>query len=168
MLNNRILFLLLFSFLLFGCNQNKIIVVDPPVPYGEMYIYENTATTTISSSGKWHNITANVISGQLTGFVGGGGLIAEIGGIYKGDYSLSFIGVADTDFDFTIGINGYNLTNCHSRTGSGATGQKGNTGGSCMFSLSKDDNVTLMVLNLDNTNNIIAEEANLNLLKIGD
>lgn len=137
--------------------------------YGEMFIENNTVTTTITTQGIFTNITNGAKVGVLKQFTySDGKLTAQVPGLYETDYSLSFEDGNNIEFETAIGINSLNQTNCHTSRKLTVGGDLGNVATSCFIRLVSNDVVTFMVRNVVGTNDLIVEEANLNLIRFDD
>lgn len=120
-------------------------------------VYENiTNLDTGLNNGFFHNTTNSI-------------LIAQIGGFYKIDYSISFSGSANSEVGFTVGIDGQEQDQTHSHRKIGTGGDVGNTGGTGIIILNEGDAVTLMARDeAAPVQDITIFAININLLRIGN
>lgn len=115
--------------------------------YGEMWNDTlNGSVTLLIGKGNFTNITG-LIAGSTNGMqFAEGGLVALRDGTYKIDYGVSFAGGNSDDYKFTVGVNGAGMNGSKCTTyRTTSNNALGNTGTSCILSLSFGDLLTLMV-----------------------
>lgn len=83
---------------------------------GEMYIFNNSDTQTLTVQNVWYNIT-NFVEGTNKGFTftPNVSLTAQVAGLYKIEYSFSFSGAKDNYYMFNSVTNGNSNDNCRSK-----------------------------------------------------
>ncbi|KKN65089.1 hypothetical protein LCGC14_0484770 [marine sediment metagenome] len=139
------------------------------VSYGEMFVENNTITTVINNQGLFENITAGMTEGTLKRMDYADGMLTVlVPGMYDLSYTLSYSNSPNVEFETAPGVNSLNQTNCHTSRKIGAGGDVGDIAASCFVRLVANDQITIMIRNVINTQDVIVEEANLNLIRIDD
>ena len=146
--------------------------------YGEMWFHSHTAgTTSIITT---QNVPVNVsgfsigveTGNDVNGFLYDSDyewLSCLVDGKYKADYQLSFSNAGNNEeYMIMLAVNNVlqNNTATHRKIGSG--GDVGNTAGFGNLNLNKYDNVSMKIINVDGSNNVIGHSASVNLMRIGD
>lgn len=147
--------------------------------YGEMWNYTGHTTPwtfDITADNVYFNFT-NLNIGDCNGFTftsetqpnGGSYLTNTVAGLYKMDFSMSFLSTAvGGTFGIAV-VQNFDVNmhrDCYSRRE--AATDIGNVGISCLMDLGVGDVVNIQVENEDNTRDMIIHTVNLNLLRVGD
>jgi len=145
--------------------------------YGEMWF--NSHTTGVRSSILTQGVPVNV-SGfklgtetgvDLNGFVfdtENEWLSCKVAGKYQSNYQLSFGNTGNNqEYIIVLAVNNVlqNKTATHRKIG--ASGDVGNTAGLGYLDLNIGDNVSMSVINVDGTDDIISHSGSVNLIRIG-
>ncbi len=138
--------------------------------YGEMWNHTDAGfVVDLITVQVYENIT-DLTDGSQNGFtLSNSKLTAQLSGLYRVYYSISFSGSANSEIGFSVGIGGVEQDQTHSHRTLGTGGDIGNTGGTGYIFLNQGDVVTLMARDEASPVkdiNIIA--ANLNLMRIGN
>jgi len=137
--------------------------------YGEMFIADNANPISIGVVGAFTRVE-DYVAGETNGFTFDGvgdHLEDEVNGLYKADYSISFIDANNRQYLSSLAINDLNQSKCQSGRKIAASNDRGNMGSSCLLRLVGGDKVTVIIANLDSTDNPTIEDSNLNLVRIG-
>lgn len=137
--------------------------------YGEMFIADNTNSIAILNAGEFTRVEDYVV-GETNGFTFdgvGNHLEDEVSGLYKADYSISFLDSNNRQYLSSLAINDLNQSKCQSGRKIAASNDRGNMGSSCLLRLDEGDKVTVIIANLDTADDPIIEDSNLNLVRIG-
>ena len=138
--------------------------------YGDMAIHAHPELEiVIGFQGVYTNITGmNFSMTNGVQAIDNRSLIPDVSGVYKVDYSVSFSGGANVEYDFVIAVNEevQHMTHSHRKTGTAT--DIGTTAGTGFISVSSGNIVNLQVLNEDNNANINVFSANFNMFRIGD
>ena len=138
--------------------------------YGEMWNHTDIGfVVDLITVQVYENIT-DLTDGSQNGFtLSNSKLTAQLSGLYRVDYSISFSGSANSEIGFSVGIGGVEQDQTHSHRTLGTGGDIGNAGGTGYIFLNQGDVVTLMARDEASPVkdiNIIA--TNLNLMRIGN
>lgn len=159
---------LFFLFLVFLVGCTKVAVIpQSPVQYGSMFLANATGVTIpLNVTDEFKNITM-----LEEGFTKGTTFVPDMlvmndSGLYKVDWSISFVGGNNNLYTLSVGVNGLTQLPCSSyrTTTSNAIG---NTGASCILNLSINDEVSLMVSDEANpASDVVVYRANLAMLEV--
>ena len=144
--------------------------------YGEMWNYTSAGWTfDIDAADIYYNLTGLIDDANGFTFVdnptetGGSHMIAQVKGLYKLDFSMSFKSIA-VGGEFGISIaHDYDPDthrNCYARRE--AATDIGNVGITCVMDLEVGDPVAIMIENENTNRDIIIYTVNMNVLRIGD
>ena len=137
--------------------------------YGDMYIYDNDTATSFASSGVYYNITNGMTEGDLNGFTYSSGVLTvPATGVYQCGFSTSFSGGLSDEYHSAIGVNGVRSIKCHIQRKLGTGGDVGAAAGSCMLSLTASDELTLMMENVDSSDDPTVHDGNVNCKWVGN
>lgn len=88
-------------------------------------------------------------------------------GFYKMDYSLSFSGGGSSEYEAGVLVNNKEKESCSSFRKLGASGDVGNTGGTCILSINQSDDISLYIADEEApAQNIFVKSANLVMMEI--
>ena len=120
----------------------------------------------------WNNVTAfdQTYSGQfLNGFSYSTSILtANVNGLYKADYSITFSGTANNKYHAAIGVNNIQQLNTETHDKISVATDILSSSGTGFVQLSDGDKVTLMMMNEDSGGDATVFSVNVNLVRIGD
>jgi hypothetical protein len=135
--------------------------------YGEAW-GTDIGEVSLASAGVYYNIT-NLTVGNVNGFhLSGGGLIAEVSGMYSVRSQFAFSGQPNNEYHLALGVNGERVQSCHTERLIGSGGDVGSASITCFCPMEQGDNMTSMVENVDSSGNPTIHNINLNMVRIGD
>jgi len=156
----------------FGSTQvHENLIVDENtfvnLSYGSMFQFEQSTLITILVTGIDVNIN-NMTLGENKSFdfLNAEALVTNEAGVYSATWSLSITNGNKRTFRSGIAINDVLQEPTASSTDTVAS-VVSNMAGTGLVSLSEDDVITLVIANLDTTENVNLEYANLSLVRIG-
>jgi len=162
-----IFLLVFFSLLVRASSQDWVrpIPLLPEAAYAEMWGRQIT-NITISAPGVYENITGLVV-GHISNVVfNSSKFIIVEPGIYKISSQFAFSDGANTEFHLAMGKNGIRDEHCHTERKIGTGGDVGSASFTCIDNVTTGDILTVMVENVDNTNDPEIHSINFNILKI--
>lgn len=141
------------------------------VTYGEAFYTDNTTATNITTTNVWFQVANNFNLGTSVGFsVDGNKFVLGEGraGKYHIDANFTIQNVAGlASYDCGISVNGANPVNGSFNTGTiNATFIYDNVSVSFDVELEDEDELTLAVRNITNTNNIIVRHGQINVYRV--
>jgi len=161
----KIIILGLSLLLLTSCTCKSVSIPPPVSTYGEMWGLE-IGETIITSINTYENITG-LTEGELKGVTySNDTLIIQKAGTYSINSQFSFNDGDNTEYHLSLGKNGNRLKHCHAQRKIGTGGDVGSASFTCIDMFDVGDNLTIMVENVDNTNNPDIQSINLNVVRL--
>ena len=140
------------------------------LPYGHMYAKNTSISVTISAINTAYEITSGITGGNtnLVTFGGNHYLAVSKAGNYEVVYNVSAESTTFLDeLECGVMINGTEATTDGGGHGTSFLSQSINMAGSCIVSLSANDQVSLYVRNHTGANNITIEHLNVSIKQLG-
>jgi len=132
--------------------------------FGELT--SRNAAVSITQKDAYFNVTG-LDTFHVNGMrVGNNSLIVLNAGFYKIDSQFSFSDGANTEFHIALGVNGLREDHCHAQRKIGTGGDVGSASFTCIDKFSKYDVLTIMMENVNNTNDPTIQSINLNVVLI--
>jgi len=141
------------------------------VPYGEMYMKNNSTATVIPAQNTYIKIGdeggVTVSSGVLNGITHSNGTSTiQTAGVYRVVAAFSAMGGNNKEFHMAIAVNGTDQEKCHIPR-LVAANDIGSWTVACLLNLNAGDFVTAVVENVDDSSNVTVADYNLSLEYIG-
>lgn len=136
--------------------------------YGEMYLYNHSDLINIIFSKTWYNIT-NFTEGYNNGFsYSNSTLTALFDGVYRLEYNIISEGIKERLYYFAPALNGVIKHRCWTKIFPLKTQSMNLASNSCYVRLNTGDTLNLMVLNDLTAEDIVINEGEFNILRIGN
>ena len=146
--------------------------------YGEMWFHQHVSgvTSVINTIGVAVNVSgftgASETGQDLNGFgydSANEWLNCRVAGKYDSSYQLSFGNAGNNDeYMIRLAVNGVGFNKTASHRKIGANGDVGNTAGFGALNLSINDNVSMQIIGVDSSVNILSHSGSVALLRIGN
>lgn len=161
----------------FSTTGDQAFVGSAGLPYGEIYAYDTNATITIGGIGIVNKaqitlFAVNGLSNNMTNDHTNDHITIVKAGIYKVNISVSAESTGGTIYKLGIGLfkndGTVQFTNVHvHRNLSGGGGDVGSLNMTGLIDVSASDTIEVWLWNETNTNNVVIDDINLNLIQIG-
>jgi len=148
--------------------DERISVFDFSIRHAEMDMGDINLTIPIGAANVWYTVT-NFTGGELDGFtlVDNRSLVVSESGLFVVNHAESFSDGLNVEYELTIAVNNVTVDGCHARRKLGASGDIGNSGGTCIINLSSSDGVTMVVRNLDSAADPTFNDVAVTLSEVG-
>lgn len=120
--------------------------------FGGMRIYDDTVTINIIATDTWANVTSFTEDNETNGIEMQSDNITLkviVPGYYRIFHTESYQDSPNIEFQFGISVNDIPLNDCKTDRKIGASGDVGDSTGSCTYRLNKNDEIKVIVQNLD-------------------
>jgi len=167
--------LLIFILLLALCSfcygffdrETLIITTTPNLIYGEMH-GRDIGETIITAQNTYYNIIGLTCGSSNGVNCSNSTLTIETAGHYQINSQFAFNDGANVEFHLALGLNSTRLNHCHTERKLGTGVDVGSASFTCIDPFNVGDKLTVMIENVDNTNNPDIQSINLNILRVGD